>query len=157
MYKVGPVWMREFDDNLRNAKRDMKLCCAIHRHQIESKRYVLHEHPWLARSWGLDCIADLEKMPGVERVRLEMRQLGVTSHWHARGGELAPAMKPTGVLTNSPHLRRELSLHSLLDHEHVHLVGGRVAAAQEYPYELSRSCSTEESRRVLHILCILVV
>ena len=38
---------------------------AIYRYQVEGRRSFLHEHPWLARSWSLECIADLENMPGV--------------------------------------------------------------------------------------------
>ena len=48
-------------------------------------------------------------------------------------------LKPTGMMTNSEHLRRELSRRCPGQHEHVQLMGGRAAAAQEYPVELCRS------------------
>ena len=95
-------------------------------------------------------------MPGVERVRLDMCQYGMTSHWRHRGGELGPVMKPTGMLTNSPFLRLELSRRCPRDHEHVHLVGGRAAAAQEYPYEvceaLCQGAAAQKKSDMSHIL-----
>ena len=78
LYKDDPVWMEKLDDNLRKAKRHVKCCCPIYRYQVEGKRHVLREHPWLAGSWSSYCVADLEKMPGVERVRLDMCQYGMT-------------------------------------------------------------------------------
>ena len=61
--KDAPVWMEKCDDNLRKVKRHIKCCCSMYRYQIEGNTYFLHERPWLARSWSLDCNADLEKRP----------------------------------------------------------------------------------------------
>ena len=106
-YKDDPVWLQTFDENPRKSERHVRCCCAIYRHQIEDKGSVIHEHPWLARSWSLACIASFEKkVPRVERVSLDMRQHGMTSHWHTRGGNLGPVMRPTGMLTITSSLPR---------------------------------------------------
>ena len=81
----------------------------------------------------MDCIEEVERMPGVERVRLDMCQYGMKSHIHSRGGPLGPVLKPTGMLTDSYCLKKELPSKCEGGHVHVHLVGDRAAAAQEYP------------------------
>ena len=45
-------------------------------------------------------------------------------------------LKPTGMMTNSWCLQLALNLRCKGDHSHVHLVGGRASAAQEYPGDL---------------------
>ena len=92
-------------------------------------------------------------MPGVERVRLDMCQYGMTSHWRHREGEVGPVIKPTGMLTNSPFLRLELSRRCPRDHEYVHLVGGRATAAQEYPHILYTLPMGGQSIASLSSLC----
>ena len=95
------------------------------------------------------------------------------SHADSRSGPLGPVLKPTGMLTNSPHLRKELSRRCRGNHAHVHLVGGRAAAAQEYPLELceaicrglaaqkkadlspgSRRCRCPSSTRLISLICV---
>ena len=132
-------WMRRYDENLKKAKRHVAFCAKIYKHQIDNNRYFLHEHPWLAKSWSLDCIKEIEAMRGVVRIRLDMCQFGMTSHWDKKDGPIGPVLKPTGMLTNSWCLQLELAKRCPRDHEHVHLVGGRAAAAQEYPRELCES------------------
>ena len=68
-----------------------------------------------------------------------MFQYGMVSHWEGKQGPLGPVLKPTGMLTFSWCLQLELSRRCPRSHEHVHLVGGRAAAAQEYPKELCES------------------
>ena len=73
-------WMRRFDDNLRRAKRHVAFCCKLYMHQARNNRYFLQEHPWLARSWDMGCIREVESLPETMRVRLDMCQFGMTSH-----------------------------------------------------------------------------
>ena len=47
--------------------------------------------------------------------------------------------KPTGFLTDSPHLRNQLNKQCLGGHRHVQLVGGRAKACQVYPKGLCRA------------------
>ena len=65
-----------------------------------------------------------------------MRQYSMESFVASKNGILGIVLKPTGKLTNSWCLQRELSLRCTKCHEHVHLVGDRAAAAQEYPKKL---------------------
>ena len=109
---------------------------------VENKRYFLHEHPWMARSWELQCVKDIEKLNGVERVRLDMCQYGMESHIQSKDGPRGPVLKPTGMLTNSWCLRIELSKRCQGGRKHVHLVGGY----------LSRTCGTKEGGFVSEIV-----
>ena len=109
LHRNDAIWMQNFDDNLRKAKRHVRFCVSLYKHQVQNRRYFLHEHPWLARSWSMDCIEELERMPGVERVRLDMCQYVMKSHIHGRGGPLGPVLKPTGMLTNYYCLKKDLS------------------------------------------------
>ena len=65
-----------------------------------------------------------------------MCQFGMTSRVGGAGSELGPVLKPTGFMTNSPCIARELAQLCPRDHEHVALVGGRAAAAAIYPEKL---------------------
>ena len=84
----------------------------------------------------MDCIEKLLKQPMVARVRLDMCRVGMASHWQSKSGDKGPVLKPTGMMSNSWCLQEELSLRCRGGHQHVHLVGGRASAAQEYPREL---------------------
>ena len=93
-------------------------------------RYVLHEHPWLATSWSLPEIEETQGYDDdVQRVRTDMCQLGMTSRQRGVGSALEPVLKPTGFLTNSEHIAKELSQRCSKYHDHVPLFGGRAAAA----------------------------
>ena len=81
----------------------------------------------------IDRLANEE---GVQRVRTDMCQFGMMSRTSGVGTVLGHVLKPTGFLTNSKHIARELSRRCPRDHDHVPLVGGRVAAAAIYPHDL---------------------
>ena len=132
----NPVWIRRFDEHIAKAKRHVRFCAELYKHQTHCNRYFLHEHPWLARSWQLDCMKEVENLPSTVRVRLDMCKYCIVSHCGPKNGPLGPVLKPTGMLTNSWCLQRELSSRCPGNHEHVHLAGGRASAAQEYPRQL---------------------
>ena len=133
LHRGDPAWLRPSHENLDKAKRHVRCCGTIYKHQVRQGRSFPHEHPWLARSWGMECIKEVEALQGVVRVRLDMFQYGMTSRIDKVGCPLGPVLKPTGMLTNSYYLQRELPLRCPKNHEHVHLVGGRTSAAQEHP------------------------
>ena len=134
MYRDDDVWMAKFSEGIEQAKRYVRFCVKLYDHQRAHGRYFLHEHPWLATSWGLAEIENLLKKPDVQRVRTDMCQFGMTSRTGPVGSALGPVLKPTGFLTNSSHIARELSKPCPKLHEHVPLVGGRAAAAATYPH-----------------------
>ena len=53
-----------------------------------------------------------------------------------RDGPRGLVKKPTGFITSSRCVAAQLNLQCDCSHAHVHLVGGRAAAAQVYPDEL---------------------
>jgi hypothetical protein len=57
----------------------------------------------------------------------------MTSHIEHRGGEVGLVKKPTGFMTSSQFLLKELDKRCPGGHKHVALVGGRASAAQVYP------------------------
>ena len=60
----------------------------------------------------------------------------MTSRIGGVGSELGPVLKPTGFMTNSPEIARELARLCPRNHSHVPLVGGRAAGAAIYPEKL---------------------
>ena len=136
MYKDSKAWMDKFEANLERAKRHVRFCIKIYKYQKDHGRYFLHEHPWLATSWTLPEMTKLEAETDVQRVRTDMCQFGMTSRVGGVGTALGPVLKPTGFLTNSPHIAKELARRCDRSHQHVPLVAGRAAAAAIYPHGL---------------------
>ena len=133
LHRDDPEWLGKFMANLEKAKRHVKFCFEIYQHQREQGRFFLHEHPWLASSWKLDCVEKMERQPDIMKVRTDMCQFGMVSHIESKTQELGPVLKPTGFMTNCSHIARELGVRCDKSHDHVHLVGGRAAAAAIYP------------------------
>ena len=57
MYKDDRMWMFKFQERMEQAKRYVEFCAKVYKFQIDNGRYFVHEHPYFATSWGLDCIA----------------------------------------------------------------------------------------------------
>ena len=136
MYRNDEAWMRKFEENIEQAKRYVRFCIKIYNHQRANGRYFLHEHPWLATSWMLPEMEKLAAEEGVQCVRTDMCQFGMTSRTAGIGSPLGHVLKPIGFLTNCKHIARELSKRCPREHDHVPLVGGRAAAAAIYPPDL---------------------
>ena len=77
--------------------------------QMAGGRFVLHEHPWTARSWELDAMESLLADPRVKKVKTHMCQFGMTSRRGAKGSEEGPVKKPTGFASNSHEILQELA------------------------------------------------
>ena len=137
--RMNEDWLRRYDENLRKAIRHVRFCAKIYEHQRSQGRYFVHEHPWLARSWDLDCLKTLEAYPDVQKVRADLCQYGMVAKINGTDGQLGPAMKPTGFLTNSRFIAIELSARCPIIHEHVHLMGGKAKGAAIYPRKLCDS------------------
>ena len=131
--------MLKFAELLEQAKRYVKFCTEVYEYQRSHGRYFLHEHPWLATSWHMDEILKIEKMPGTFKVQTHMCQFGMVSRIGGVGSELGPVLKPTGFLTNSACISRELAKQCPRNHQHVNLVGGRASDAAVYPPGLCRA------------------
>ena len=46
----------------------VQFCCELYREQINRGGYVLHEHPFGASSWKLQCIHEIMNMNGMIKV-----------------------------------------------------------------------------------------
>ena len=101
----------------------------------------MHEHPWSARSWALECIEDLLNDGRVHCVQTHMCRFGMESRIGSDSNVKGPVKKPTGFMTSSWCIRDELDRRCSpeLNHTHVPLVEGRAAAAQVYPEPLCRA------------------
>ena len=128
---------------MQQARRYVKFCASIYEYQRSKGRYFIHEHPWLATSLELDCIAKLEGYDDSKEVLTHMCQFGMTSRTEGRGSVLGPVLEPTGFLANSTHIARELHKTCPRDHKHVNLVGGRAAGAAIYPDGLCQAICRE--------------
>ena len=80
----------------------MQFVCELYDMQHAAGRYFLHEHPSTASSWNLRCIRRIMKLEGVNRIRSDQCQFGQTSR------EARPVKKPTGFMSNSEMLLKEL-------------------------------------------------
>ena len=91
------------------------------------------EHPLSARSWKEDCVRDLLKLEGVYLLDFDQCEYGLVS-WDEHG--VAPAKKPTRIITNMQHARVTLSKRCTKTHRHVILMNGKAKYAQKSPEEL---------------------
>ena len=109
IYRNDVAWMARLQDNFEQAKRYVRCCANIYKHQREAGRYFLHEHPWLATSWFLPEVAEIMNFDDFQRVRTDMCQFGMTSRSGGVGRTLGQVLKPAEFLTNSSHIAQELS------------------------------------------------
>ena len=79
----------------------------LYRDQLPGNPYFLHEHTMFASSWSLGCVQQLSQSPGVAIVRGDQCQYGAEAPHGAFKG--SPVMKPTGFMSNSAEILRELS------------------------------------------------
>ena len=101
--------------------------------QVAGGRHFVFEHPLTASSWRLPSLRRFRPRAGVYETVLHQCMYGLVSE--DRAG-VAPAKKPTRILTSSLAIRDQLSLRCDGSHRHVQLISGRPAAAQTYPPEL---------------------
>ena len=80
MYKDDHMWMLKFQERMEHAKRYVEFCAKVYQYQIDNNRYFLHEHPYLASSWGLSFIEKLLAREDVTRTLTHMCQFGITSN-----------------------------------------------------------------------------
>ena len=101
--------------------------------QIDAGRYFVFEHPKSAKSWQLACMKKLADMQGVIRINIDMCMFGMVSTMEDM--QVAPAKKPTGLLTNSHRIARRMlkGAHAKGKHVHASLIGGRAKACEIYP------------------------
>ena len=97
--------------------------------QLEGGRHFVFEHPLTARSWKLPRVQRLRARAGVSETSLHMCAFGLESQDEMG---VAPAKKPTRILTSSTAICEKLTRVCSQDHRHVQLLSGRAAAAAIY-------------------------
>ena len=110
----------------------LELAMLIAKWQAKRGRYVLFEHPWLARSWHEESVKEVEQMAGMHRVRCDQCMYGL------RVDEWGLNMKPTGIMVNSEKIAARMN--RTCDHRHFHAptMNGRPKKAQVYPKEFCK-------------------
>ena len=97
-----------------------------------SGRFFVFEHPAGAASWATKVVRQLQQDPRVDRVVFDFCALGMRSTYS--DGSSGPALKRTGLLTNSKHVAGALSKARCCGlHKHAQLVSGRAKACEIYP------------------------
>ena len=89
------------------AVKHIEFMVSLYMEQYEAGRYFLHEHLRYATSWQERRMADLMAMPGVELAHGDQCQYGSVIKRGAKTGN--PVKKPTGFLSNSPEVCKQLS------------------------------------------------
>ena len=88
---------------IEKATTHLKWCCHLYQRQIDRGAYFLHEHPRLATSWREPEITNLLRQESVDKINADQCQLGQQTD----SGE--PLKKPTGFMSNAPHLLNKLN------------------------------------------------
>ena len=105
----------------------------------------LFEHPWGASSWQSDCVAQLLRLPGVQRVRGDQCMFGL------QDSRKQLLRKRTGFMTNHASLALKLQRHCSCEHDHSWIMGfqdgeAKSARAQHYPVRLIDAMLAEYAR-----------
>ena len=134
---------------MRKAKKKsiahIEFMVSLYLEQYDAGRYFLHEHPRYATSWQLRRMAELMAMPGVELATGDQCQYGSVIRRGARAGDAIK--KPTGFLSNSEEVRKQLSrrcegvdgLCSKTGGKHALCSGIHAKDAAKYPRGLCRA------------------
>ena len=92
---------------LIRARVHLEFVCSLYAEQVEGGRLFLHEHPTSATSWQEDCMQELMKHPGVERINADQCQFGAEVQSGKFQGQ--PVKKPTGFLSNGSRILQALT------------------------------------------------
>ena len=130
---------------LAEGRQHLETACRAYKAQIKGKRFFVHEHPWGATSWSEPSIREVMNMPGVMVVRGDQCMHGLTTT--TPDGEVLPAMKPTGFMTNCPLMAEALSKRCDGGHTHAQLVGNRAGPAAIYTPQLVKAFCEGALRR----------
>ena len=120
---------------MKEARRHLRFCVAVYKHQAENGRYYVHEHPMNAKSWKELEMQKMAKREDSILAKLDQCQYGL---WIKDKFGWSSAKKPTKMLTNSPCIARQLmrrcpGKHTHVDQRHTSLFYGVAKKAQVYP------------------------
>ena len=132
--RPASVMQAEWDEAIHY----LKVCMRVYNMQVDGGRYFVHEHPLAAGSWDLDIVRAVQELPGVQVVKTDLCQFGMTAV--GDDGVRRPVMKPTRVMTNAPEIAKRIQRRcpnrgqsKETRHEHTQLIGGKARQAAVYP------------------------
>ena len=108
----------------------------LYRIQAEAAKYFINEGPRSTSSWKLQEVQELLHDPNTNQTNTDMRRFGMMIEDKIGDGLVK---KPTGFLTNSEHVKEQLSKKGTEGHRHVQLMEGKARACQVYPEKLVRA------------------
>ena len=79
-------WIKDEREARLQGIKHLNSCCAVCRWQTERGVHFLHEHPWRASSWDLDCLKAVRELPGVVVERYDQRLYGLVERWPLKEG-----------------------------------------------------------------------
>ena len=103
-------WIKDEREARLQGIKHLKFCCAVYRWQIKRGVHFLHEHPWGASSWDLDCLKAVRELPGEVVVRCDQCLYGLVERWPWKEGGWGKrqSTQRTGCMTSMTNLAREL-------------------------------------------------
>ena len=105
------------------------VCTQSRRLQTEQGGRVLFEYPLAASEEP--CLWKLRSIDGMRCVRHDQCQFEVTSV--DSEGNVGPACKATGFMTNDEYIAEAVNRHCLGGHDHIQLLSGRAKSCEKYP------------------------
>ena len=109
-------------------KRHLEYACSPARLQIERGGRVLFDYPLAASQEP--CLWKLRSIDGMRCVRCDQCQFGMTSVDSA--GNVGPAYKATGFMTNDEYIAEVVNRHCFGGHDHIQLLSGRAKSCEKY-------------------------
>ena len=103
----------------------MLFAIKLYRMQAEAGRLIIHELPASASSWKLPEMQALMSDLNVSKTNTHICRFGMKCEDEIGVGLVK---KPTGFLTNSEHVKEQLSKKCMGGHRHVQLMSGRARA-----------------------------
>ena len=128
-------------ERFAHARRHLKFAAHLYRLFVQGGRYLLHEHPESASSWQEQCIQEVLRLEGVQKVIRDQCRYGLRAKGTDGDG---PAREATVFMTNSlcttlQLQRRSPNREGDAIHKHIQLDGGKATVAQVYPPGLCRA------------------
>ena len=127
-----------FREQLGKARQHVEFCCKLYEYQLKRGAHFVHEHPWGARSWDMECVTKLIHNEDVMIAMVDQCRFGLETS--GEDGSTGPARKRTGFMSSSWTVIEELDgACNGLHKRHNHLIDGRAKGAEVYPPELCRA------------------
>ena len=129
---TGQDAVARFREQTGKARGHIEFCCRLYEHQLRRGAHFVHEHPWSAKSWSMDCVNKLVHNDKVMVAMTDQCRFGLTTV--GEYGTSGPARKRTGFLSSSWAVIEELegACNGTHNHHH-HLIDGRAKGAEVYP------------------------